>query len=163
EELARARAQGDLASLGNTLAMPAALGVAAPWSETDLKKFWAEVWSAGNNKARKDRWARLEDWALGKGEAADRKLNRRLLPLQAQASACLPKPLPRPAVTLDDLDKARALLRYVEAPGNPRPAEVHFLVMLQRDVNREPAPAPDILRLALEVRVLAEEAALATS
>ena len=44
-----------------------------------------------------------------------------------------------------------------------RPAEGHFLVMLMRDLPQEAPPPESTLQLALQVRLLAEEAALGTS
>src|SRR5439155_24981741 len=62
----------------------------------------------------------------------------------------------------DASSKAAALLDlFDEMLGTPRPAEVHYLMMLLKDVWRNPAPDLDLLRQSLKVRQLAERAALA--
>ena len=64
-----------------------------------------------------------------------------------------------------NFEKAYALLQLLESPIHPRPAEIHFVSMLHRDL---PQPLTngklvDVLQLALRVRLLADQAAFGSS
>src|SRR5262249_24763412 len=56
--------------------------------------------------------------------------------------------------------RVRALLRVVAGTGNQRPAEVHFVGMLLRDL-AEKRPPQELLQRELRLRRLAEEVAVA--
>ena len=56
--------------------------------------------------------------------------------------------------------KARALVRLFEELGGERAAETHYLVMLLEYIDASATPSSADLQRALQVRLLAEEAAL---
>src|SRR5262249_46375434 len=61
------------------------------------------------------------------------------------------------------LERAARLCRLLDDPIRPQPAEVHFLLMVQREMARRP-PDPawlEVVALALRVRRLAERTAVA--
>jgi Mg-chelatase subunit ChlD len=67
-----------------------------------------------------------------------------------------------------NLARAVAVQKAIDSPDRvrqPRPAEAHFLVMLQKDLSgraalQQAAPPADLIRTALQVRLRAEEAAV---
>jgi hypothetical protein len=60
-----------------------------------------------------------------------------------------------------NLNAGCSIVAALDEVLNPRPAEVHFAIMLQRDLAEKRPPA-DVLTRALKTRQLAEEAALGT-
>src|SRR5207247_546908 len=61
----------------------------------------------------------------------------------------------------DNLEKAANVALTLEDPANPRPAEVHFLVMLNRDrPKNSSAEYYGLVKTALKLRLTAEKTAL---
>jgi hypothetical protein len=148
-------------SVANTLQMPAALGRTGAWKTEELQEQFKTFWNAPADK-RQEAWTKLKEWALGSGGAGNDAMGRKLL--QVELSRLLLAQAVRPAVTRQDIDKARDLLDVAEkglANPNPRPTEAHYLIMLLRDLDANPKEQPDaaILRQALEVNALAERIA----
>jgi hypothetical protein len=141
-------ARAPLASAQNTLAMPAALALTTPWTDQELDGWVAQLWDA---KAG-ERAALVRQW---ESQASD-MWGRRLLRLRL-AGRVLQRAAENPS---GDLPRAFDLLPVLGADGNERPAELHFLAML-RHLDPERQPGSDDLRLALRVRRMAEDVALA--
>lgn len=137
-------------SLQNSLAMPAALGWKLPAQlEQRLSKEFDRLWEErAEPEAFKKMLAKLQDPAANKWQ---RQLLRiRLDGLLVSRAAQNPGP--------DLKDVARILPALDEAIG-VRPAEAHYLIMLQRDLAEKP-PKAELLSKSLQLRQLAEEAAL---
>lgn len=149
-----------LASIGNSLAMPIAAGMGqmptADESEQDptqqaLQRIVNQLWNAKPQELAK-RWAAIQT-------SNDTGLSDPVL-LRLRVSGLL---IARAAVDpAKNLDKACSLLQAVHDPTHPRPAEAHYLLMTERDL---PAPITteslaDVVSLALTVRCQAERATL---
>jgi hypothetical protein len=150
----------DLTSVGNTLAMPALAGGAAPPSPGDkeqLRDFLDGLTDAMPASEFQQRWT-----ALLKGRPSD-PLSLEFLRLQL-CDALLQRAAANPAT---ELERSYRLLHGTPAPGflaDPlrAPAEVHYLSMLWRYLPQKPAPAglSDRLPTALQLRNDAERTAL---
>jgi hypothetical protein len=143
----------DLSALTTTLAMPAVAG----WDVTrpeELYRQFNEVWDAPPAEYAK-RWTQLLAGRGGPDPVGQLRLRLRLSELVVERAAEDPA---------NNLTKACTLLRILDDPIRPRPAEVHFLMMLERDRVRDRAPPPEyfeLFQLAVRTRVLAERTALA--
>lgn len=132
-----------------TLAMPAALGRSLPEDQekklaTDVSKLWEDREPAAFKKK-----------LLALQEAAPEKWQKQLL--RVRMSALI---LERIAAQPDaNLEPGSRILAALDETLNPRPAEVQFTVLLNRDLAEKRPPAA-LLTRALEVRQRAEEAAL---
>jgi hypothetical protein len=142
----------ELSSLQNTLAMPAAAGVTVANTPEQVAEF-RRLWNARPEEYSK-RWQELlKAQKATSGRAAETlrlEFYQFLMPRAEKGLA-------------EDLERAERLIRVIDDPIEPRPAEIHFLAMLQRDRPRTPPPPPEYLPLlqqALRVRVQAEQAAL---
>jgi hypothetical protein len=144
DELERDRRK-DLASAQNTLAMPAALALPGP-NDRDLDDKVKELWDA----KPEERKPKVQEWEERSGERSGRLL-RGLAGRVLERASAVPK---------DDLRRAYELLPVLGSAGNQRPAEVHFMAMLYKNLG-EQKPGNDDLSQALRLRVLAENAALA--
>jgi hypothetical protein len=137
-----------LTSIRNAIPMPAALGADAA---QDVRAIFSRLWEvAADHDALHARWDELKPKPSEDAAALTRlrlKLGDELLPRVAN------NPTP------ETLRRARLLLEEVYGP-EPRPAEAHYLVML-KDLPEKPPPV-ESLKLAIDVRQLAEQAALAT-
>jgi hypothetical protein len=155
------------ASVSGTLAMPAALGLPAA-ADPEPRKLFDHLWSARKEEDRSKAWVQLAKWRAGKEATRAGPL------LQAQLSRlalerALGEPDPGPAAATDPArDPLRRANQFVADLATHEfdrlpPAEAYFLTMLlRRDRPDLAAKAPNAdLRLALEVRLLAEQAALA--
>ncbi|MCI0640683.1 MAG: VWA domain-containing protein [Gemmataceae bacterium] len=155
-----------------TLALPlaGALGLSArkanfELTRTDVTRFFERLWSADDAEQRKkllDEWLVKTKAAeelrgdLGKVLYAD--LCRELLTHVSESNTIGPSDL-GPALKGDCT--ARAVARLLEEQFKlPRPAELHYLVMLLEDLDPKTPPSVADLQLALKVRLFAEEAAL---
>ena len=149
-----------LGSIGNSLAMPIAAGLAQLPSleEADqdatvqaLQRLVNQLWNAKPQELSQ-RWTAIQS-------SNDTGIDNPLL-LRLRLSGLL---LERAAVDpVKNLDKACGLLRAMHDPTRPRAAEIHYLLMLDRDL---PAPLTtadlaEVVTLALNVRVQAERAVL---
>ncbi|MCI0379999.1 MAG: VWA domain-containing protein [Gemmataceae bacterium] len=154
-----------------TLALPlaGALGLSASakaeLSRTDLSRFFERLWLAADGEKQKKL---LDDFLINSkfadelrgdaGKALYADLCRELLVYVTESNTIGPSDL-GPALKGDC--KARAVARLLEEQFKlPRPAEVHYLVMLLEDLDPKSTPSIVDLQLALKVRLLAEEAAL---
>lgn len=159
QEIARA-ATRDFASEKNTLTMMAATGHAPAPLSTILRSF-NQLWDASAKEQAKI-WLDMQNQLVQPGKLS-------LAQLRLMTMAVL---LERAAEDPANFDKVYHLLQLVEDPLYPRPAEVHFFVMLRRDlpsaakrdeqqavVGRSGIPAA-LLKRALEVRLRAEKAIL---
>ncbi len=138
------------ACLENSLAMPGALGLALPRGlDEKVVQGWRRLWRADTAEERQDRWKELRE--LVQGGVAEKVLRLR----------CGTLLLDELAGTADEPARTRAaaVLDLITADTGPRPAELHFLYMLLRNLHGAPeAPA---LQLVCRTRREAEEAALA--
>jgi serine/threonine protein kinase len=126
---------------GNTLSMPAALGL---WPDKSLEDKKLDDLIADLLQAPA---LLMENWER---PLADRLFRLRLLGRALHQAAQNP----------DDLKGVIKLLPQLKASGNQRPAEIHFLAMLSHlDPQRRPQNTD--LRDALRLRCLAESVALA--
>ncbi len=161
EKVLRAGAACDLpppqTALASALPMPAALGRSAPWSDDDLRGQLAALRAAKTPDERQEQWNKLGAWAGLPKDPARQPL------LRARVSAVLlhelAGPKAAPNVTPEERANVRDLLELIWPGANLRPAEVHYLLMLEHLT--KPAPDPKLVGEALQVRLLAEEAALA--
>ncbi len=137
--------------------MPAACGLPPLLSAGALREFRVEqLWLGPRTEQAVALWRRLQARVQQSGEGTT-ELRRRLLRLQLAGS--LLEALTEQEVTPESLLRASQTLRLLEDGREPRSAEAHFLLMLQRDLPGPPPPAA-LLREALLVRQLAERAAL---
>jgi hypothetical protein len=152
-EIAKAR-RLPLVSTGNSLPMAAAYGQAPNWPETELRDLRVDdLWKNLVGKDQKsDTWKKVKAWADGRPESEKRLLRVHLI---GQMLAELNE---RP-VAKADLKRAHDALALLGDDGGLRPVEAHYLAMLYRDLP-SPEPTPEIVRLALQTRLLAERAAL---
>jgi hypothetical protein len=155
----------DLQSLQNTLAAPAAVGLsaeAAADAYRPLVRQFSGLWDLPADAFEKEKLAFQQEWnRLQEKAGGDERTRIRLLRVY----------LCRLALEQATADPAKHLGRAAEMvqllhDRDPRPQEAHFLVMLARDLPRDPqtgqlAPPTDLTRLALTVRRLAEQTALA--
>lgn len=142
----------DLSSLSNTLTMPAAAGCQAPWSAEEVERAASELWNAPQPEA-------AQKWLAAQARLASDDITRQLLRLKVSDWL-----LERAAEDPDThLESAARLLNVVGDPLRPRPAEAHYAVMLRRDLppGNISSEYTELLRAALTVRRLAEQAALA--
>ncbi|MBV9125306.1 MAG: VWA domain-containing protein, partial [Planctomycetes bacterium] len=138
-------------SLPYALPMPESLGVEAPWPQEDLEhKVEDLLWNIPAEKWEEN-WAALKKWAQ-----VDPAANDDLLRVQVD-SILLDKAAADPD---KGLETACKLVKFLDRGIKPRPAEAHFMVMLQRDMNRQPPPPANLRKLVLETRRLAEQVAL---
>jgi hypothetical protein len=162
-EIERARYLS-LGSAQNTLAMPAAEGreVTGP-TAGDIQRMNALRGAPTAEIAK--RWEQLRSGAGAPGSVELRGLRTRIFDMIVQRVAddlAFNRVAGDPA---DFLGKSVAVVEVVEDPAAPRPAEVHDLVMIHRDLPRTPPPSYyRAVGLALQTRRLAERtaAALAT-
>lgn len=143
------------------LPMPAVLGQQAPHDGKEETK-------PAQEGALEDIWnaASASEWTKAK-EAADQKLDKDAAPAayRARLAELLLRKASEPGKGYASVDQACQLLPRLDFAGNRRPAEVHLLAMLRRDLYRAagqkiPALDPKDLILALTTRQLAEKAAL---
>ncbi len=148
--------RGQWRAITNSLPMPSAYGLSAPWQTRDFLVRARQVWDTPLDDKWPEKWAAVHKWA--EEQPGDHDLNRRLFDLNL-AGFLVNEVLALNSVTKQDLDKARKVLEESEREGNLLPVEAHFLSLLQRDFPPTPPPT-ELIKLALEVRVLSEQAAL---
>ncbi len=152
-------------SLGNSLIMPRMLGIVPSWSQKELSSQLRDVWQAEGDINRKKAWDKLMAWAKGAGTTTSQQ-QKQLLQVEL-GKEVMAKLVQKKELTQIDLEQAADLLkRWVNGKSlrNLRATEVHFLVMLFYDEIAPPTqPLVEDLRLALEVRLLAERTALAAT
>jgi hypothetical protein len=146
----------DLEAVGGSLAMPA---LAYPWGPADKQATDAlnRLWDA-QPKDLPLEWAMLQ-----KQIASADKTGRELFRLKL-CELTLERFTENPG---QNLDKTTQVLYLLDNPLLPRPAEAHYLLMMDRDLARPPSSkqgAPLLpakyFQLAMEVRLRAERAAL---
>ena len=141
-----------LPSAQNAVSMPRALGLGSAWPDGAVaSRKLLDLRDAPPGRQVK-LWEQLsnEVQEAGGGRAAAARLSGLLVELLAKGN-----------LEPDELDKAHKLLEIMKATGNARAAEVHFLAMLSRDLDRQALPPGSRLREALALRRLAEDSALA--
>jgi hypothetical protein len=116
-----------------------------------------DLWASKRDEERRARWEQAQ------GEARKGRTEEALR--LAMAEPLLNAVLRRDRPSADDFEKAYRILRVVYGAGNDRPAELHLLGLLGRDLGertrygQQPPPLED-LRLALGTCRLGEETAL---
>jgi hypothetical protein len=140
-----------LRSVQNTLTMPAAAGLAG-LDTASLQPAFNELWEANPTDAA------VQWFNLAKLTAED-PVRRTWLRAQFYDFLLLRAA----ADPRNHLDRVARLCRLPDDLLRPRPAEIHFLLMLQREMARRQPNAAwvDVAAQALRVRRLAERAALA--
>jgi hypothetical protein len=144
------------ASATNTLSLPAALGQSPAWPHEELSRQFEDLWNAPPDK-RQEVFDKLKEWAGKQGNAPDAAAGRQL---QVELSTLLLEKVTQNDSDYPDLERADNLMRLVERPDVPRPAEAHALFMLLRDLDKKARPPVADARLALTVRLGAEQASL---
>lgn len=157
-----------LASATNTSALPATLGLASPWSDEQLRNLVRDLWNAKTAEARAS--AQEATLKLVK-TAGSEELGKRLLSLQlgkelvqhiveqrALSHAELLAPLPDTR-----LAKGRLLLEHLDKRNSARAVETQYLDIVLQDVDAQSPPPVARIQQALQVRLLAEQAALAST
>jgi hypothetical protein len=139
-------------SLTDTLTMPAAAGYVG-FEPDPLSLLLTDLWEAAPEQ-RQAVYNRLEAKHASKEPEGLRLFRLQMIDLTVRRA------LANPA---RDLERAAELIRFLDGTRQyPRPAEAHYVVMLQRDL--PPVPVTDdrvaLLRRALRLRLRAEEAAL---
>ena len=138
----------ELTSGQNTLPMPAAAGAGLYQPDRLLNDLLGETDQA--NRARI--WEDIQ-----KTEKATTKSQKQLLRVQ-MGELLLRRVIEEQG---DNLEKAANVALTLEDPANPRPAEVHFLVMLNRDrPKNSSAEYYGLVKTALKLRLTAEKTAL---
>ena len=150
QEIARGQ-RLDLSSFQNTLAMPSAAGSAIP-DLTDRFGDFKAIWDASPDQQSKH------------GTTCSRRRGRATGYRASYCGCsstntccCAEKGLS------EDLAKAYQLVQISDDAVAPRPAEIKFLAMIERDRPRTPPPPPEyfsLLQQALKLRVFAERTAL---
>jgi hypothetical protein len=133
----------------NMLPMPAAAGLGPYQPDQSIKEF-TKLWDA----APDDQTRVWDD--IQKNVKADQ-----VQLLRVQLGELLIKQVAEDPPA--HLKKGAKLAGVLYGVGSPRPAEIHFLVMLDRDQVEKPQPAEEYyatIRAALELRLLAEKTAL---
>jgi hypothetical protein len=150
DDIDKARAM-DRPSAQYALPLPAALGKTfALRPDKDVKGQFEQLWKA-KEELRRQTWDQMEKAA---GDQS-RELRLQLCGLLLDRAVEDPQ---------QNLGKAADLLHLLCGKGNERPAELHFLAMLQASDNLASAPnrpPAELLATALKIRVLAENVALA--
>ncbi len=138
-----------LASTQNTLAMPWAAGL-SDYRPADATDALNELWNA-EPQERSKRFAKL---LATRDPQAQRLLRLGISDLLLQRTAEDP---------LNHLEPCCQLLRLIDDPLRPKPAEAHFALMLQRDLPKQAwtSEGAELVKLALKTRLLAERTALA--
>jgi hypothetical protein len=152
EDIRRGRTLGEQKSMRYSLAMPAALGQAAPWTRDELREKLNVLLRAEDGNERDQKWREMSDKV-----PPPRDLNQVLL--QVRLTGLI---LERAG---EDLARAHELLALVNGRNNQRPAEAHFLrmLLLPGNLDARRSPRPELMERALQVRELAENVALAVN
>jgi hypothetical protein len=138
---------GEFRSAGNSLALPAAVGVSVPPLGPAAERAFEDVWAAPPAQERR----KLDEWLAAAAPDAAAARHHLYAQLLARATADPTRNLARSA----------ALARRADDPGRPRPAEIHFLVALAENLPEKALPArAELVRTALDVRATAERAAV---
>ncbi len=138
------------ACLDNSLAMPTALGRAFPHDlDEQIQQGWRRLWRAEAPEEQQDAWKALQ--GMVKGPVPEKVLRLRCGTLLLGELA-------------DNADaparaKAAAVLDLITANAGLRPAELHFLYMLLKNLHGD--PGPKAVQMVCQTRRAAEEAALA--
>jgi hypothetical protein len=149
-QIVQARSE-KLNSAQNSNPMPAAAGLGR-WQPDLLIKQFGELWDL-----KPDDWAGKWDGIL-KSAKANSITEKQVLRVQ-MADLLIKKVAENPRA---NLEKGAKLARTLEDKVSPRPAELHFLVMLNRDRVVNPQPDSEYysaIKAALELRLLAEKTA----
>jgi len=149
-QISQARSE-KLNSAQNAIPMPAAAGLGRLQPDLLMKQF-NDLWDANP-----DDWARKWDSIL---KTAKNNSNSEKQLLRVQIGELLIRQVAKDPA--NDLDKGAKLARVLEDKVSPRPAELHFLIMLNRDRVENPKPAGEYytaIKTALELRLFAEKTA----
>lgn len=154
--------------LQNSLALAGAMGYALP-DGVEASKQFAKLWDAKDTKEREEVLQQIrKDFNPFSDALTENLLRLRLLELLLVRTADDPAPA---------LEKSAVLAKLLDAADDPRPAEAHYLVMLQHSLKQlqvltagdapkdkkdtpKPLLTPADLQLTLQVRLQAERAAL---
>ncbi len=138
-----------LGSVQNTLAMPALEGSRLPSPTTALRLQFNDLWAAPPDEYA-TRWAAMQQ---GPGSGDPRQLRLQLYEFMLRNAS---------DGAFENIERVARLAPIVDDPDHPRPAEIHDIVMLHRDLAAQrPSNAREVLKKAIAVRKLAEETALA--
>ncbi len=169
-DVENARAANGNASLRDALPMPAVLGKASfLWEKNkdgkpradEVRKLF-EDFDTATKADRPKAWKALEDWASGQQPESEKNLHLHLVRLRV--TDLLLRRVTEQSVTVPALEEWRDKLEIVWKPDPAAPVEAHTAIMLLRDLDKSlPPSAPEVIRQALRVRLLAEEAALGTA
>ncbi len=169
-DIENARGANVDASLRDALPMPAVLGKASLWWEKnpdgkpradEVRKLFDDFDRAPKADRAKT-WKALEDWAGAQQPEAEKNLHLHLVRLRV--TDLLLRRLTEQNVAVPALEEFRDKLEIVWKPDPAAPVEAHTAVMLLRDLDKSlPPSAPEVIRQALRVRLLAEDAALGTA
>jgi hypothetical protein len=158
----------------HSLPMATALGLHPGWNDAELRQQFQTLWDGRKGDKVRELAAEIKKWAAAQSTGLDAKdfdsllavhLLRHLLGQVAMSSGVEPADF----VKTDDGEKqARKLLDRLEAELKltTRPAEAHYLVMLDQDLDPRAIKdhaATKLVQLAVEVRLLAEQASLGVS
>jgi serine/threonine protein kinase len=142
-----------------SLPLPGAMGTPFPWPRDELEGRFSLLWNATGGDKQQEVFQKLVKWSeVGTDKAKAHllfvALCQELLHFVSTSNA-----VERPEHITS---KAVSLARFLEREFQlPRPAEVHFLIMLGAGLDAKAIPPIADLRQSLEVRILAEQAALA--
>lgn len=142
----------ELNSAQNSLPMPAAAGLGRLQSDL-LNKQLTDLWEAAPADQVRT-WESIQKAAKANNKAEKQLLRVQILDLLIKRVAEDPSA---------NLEKGAKLALALEDAVSPRPAEAHFLVMLNRDRVENPQPASEYyetVKTALGLRLLAEKTAL---
>ncbi len=148
--------------LANSLPMPVALGLTLPAEKTQrLQNMVEDLWE---KRAPADEYRRvLSDLQKTAADPREKQLIRvRFAGLLLEKAQKSEESFNRVCLWDRDLNK-RGPLYQIDDVQDPRPAEAHFALTLRRDLPSGNAPAWDLLKQALAVRLQAEQAALGLS
>ncbi len=153
------------ATLSLALPMPEALGVPLPLNAVELHGKLKQVWEAVKIEERPKVLQEAIAWSKSipdvKAALMQVQSHRDFLDFVTRNPLVQDADLVGRQSDLDPRSKVAALLDLYEVHlGSPRPAEVHYLAMLVKDVSRDSTPDFDLLRQSLAIRRLAERTAL---
>jgi hypothetical protein len=164
---AEARFDPAEATLSLSFPMAETLGIPLPLPDAELRAKLQKIWDAGKSEQRIEFFKELTDWAKRQDDVKLSQMRvqiyRSFLDFVAQSPGVRDTDLVGAQADKDDpRPRVVALLDLLESKlGLPRPAEVHFLTMLLKDISSATPPEFERLRESLLIRLLAERAALA--
>lgn len=130
--------QVEIRALQNSLVLPAVAGVNTAAPDAQVTHQFTQLWNSRPEDFAAQ-WAKLLAGSNLKTPIATRVLRLQMLDLLLDRAAEDPG---------NNLARAGVLARVLADPVYPKPAEIHYLVMLRRDLPDPPPPA-DLLKIGL--------------